>query len=337
MKEIALEQGSKEWLEWRKGAELDDGPRITATAGSVCGGRSTFMTAHELWQEMLGRRPRQAVNPAMLHGQRTEPLARAAYMKLVGEDYEAICIQSSTEPWIAASLDGVDTFRTRGAEIKCPISKATHDFALRGEVPEMYFDQIQWQLLASDGQLTEIDYFSYMPEYGEAKPITVKPDPVRQAQLRTAAEQLRLAVLTQIPLAGTEFETASNTYVVINRRAKQIAEQLEDAKNILKKLANGKTTTAGGAMVIVSENSGRVDNDALIKALADIAGITPEALSSLKETFRGKTSTVTTVKESAEANAVWEAYKATQKAMDSVSIPIAAPDDADKPMVSPIW
>lgn len=337
MKEIALEQGSQEWLEWRKGVELDDGPRITATAGSVCGGHSTFSSPHELWQEMLGRRPKKGVSPAMLHGTKTEPFARAAYMQLLGEDYEAICIQSSTDPWIGASLDGVDTFRTRGVEIKCPSSKTTHDFALRGEVPAHYYDQIQWQMLASDGHIKEIDYFSYAPEFGQAMPITVKPDLTRQAQLKMACEQFRLAVLTQVPLAGTEFETASNTYVVINRRAKQLDEQLEDAKNILKKLSNGKTTTAGGAMVIVSENSGRIDNDAFIKALAEKLGLTPDELAAMKETFRGKSSTVTTVKESAEANAVWEAHKATLKAMDTVSFATALPEDASKPMVSPIW
>ena len=339
MQEIDLVQGSPAWLEWRKGVDLIDGPRITATAASVCGGLNPFQTAHELWQEMLLRRPRQAVNPAMLRGQRMEPLARAAYMKFIGEDYEPICIQSKPYPWIAASLDGVDTFRTRGVEIKCPMSSATHDMAMLGQVPDYYYDQIQWQLLASDGQIQEIDYFSYAPEFGEAKPITVKPDLIRQAQLQNATSQFRLAVVTQIPLAGTEFETASNTYVVLNRRAKALDEQLEDAKNILKGLANGKTTTAGGAMVIVSENQGRIDNDAFIKALAEKAGITPADLATMKETFRGKSSTVTTVKESAEATAVWEAFKATQKAMEATSIVIPSAEESEEsvPMVSPHW
>ena len=337
MQEIALTQGSPEWLEWRKGNDLVDGPRITATAASVIGGTNPFQTAHELWLEMLGRRARQAVNPAMLRGQRMEPLARAAYMKIVGEDYESICAQSTSDPWIAASLDGVDMFRTRGVEIKCPMSSTTHDMAMLGKVPEYYYDQIQWQLLSSDGQIQEIDYFSYAPELGEAKPITVKPDLIRQAQLQNAAFQFRLAVLSQIPLAGTEFETASNTYVVLNRRLKALEEQLESSKNVLKILAKGKSTTAGGAMVIVSETSGRIDNEAFTKALAEKAAMTPDELATLKETFRGKSSTVTTVKESAEATAVWEAYKATQKAMDSVSIATPVAVDETATVVSPHW
>jgi putative phage-type endonuclease len=337
MIEINLDQGTPEWLEWRKGTELDDGPRITATAASVCGGRSDFNTPHNLYLEMIGTGKKQGFNKAMQHGHDTEPKARAEYMKIVGEDYEPICIQSSTEPWIAASLDGVDTFRTRGVEIKCPISDKTHSLFMRGEVPPGYYDQIQWQMLASDNQITEIDYFSYCPQLGSGMPITVKSDPLRQAQLMAAAQQFRLAVLTRVPLAGSEFESASMAYVVVNRRIKAMNDQLEDAKNILKKLANGEDKNAGGAMVIYSENSGRIDNDAVIKALALKCCMTADELAVFKENFRGKSTPVTTVRESSEADAVWEAYKQTQKTMDSLSMVIPLQEDEAKPMVSPIW
>lgn len=337
MIEIQLIQGTAEWLEWRKGVELKDGPRITATAASVAGGRSIFATPHQLWEEMTGQKSPKDATFAMRHGQRTEPKARNAYMRYVGEEYEPVCIQSSNDPWIAASLDGLDILRTRGVEIKCPVQPGNHQKAMNGEVPDYYYDQIQWQLLASDGQIAEIDYFSYMPEVGNAKPITVKADPQRQNELKQAAERFRLAVLTGIPLAGSAFETAANQFCIINRMVKQMTERLEEAKNNLKKLiVDDKTTTAGGAMVIVSMNDGRVNNEAVINSLAEKCGITPEELDALKKSKRSAPTKVVTIKETSEAEAIWQAHLAKQQVTTSV-VTITQGCDEQEQVVSPLW
>ena len=171
MKEIHLDQGNPDWLAWRAGNAFTDifgvkhpaldGPRITATAGSVCGGKSPFSTMHRLWQEMTGRRQREEATFAMDRGNALEPKARQLYNSIVGVEYEALCVESTATPWIAASLDGVDLLRTRGVEIKCPISERIHDMAMLGQVPDYYYDQIQWQMLATDNQIKEIDFFSY--------------------------------------------------------------------------------------------------------------------------------------------------------------------------------
>jgi hypothetical protein len=65
--------------------------------------------------------------------------------------------------------------------------------------------------------------------------------------------------------------------------------------------------------------------------------MTDDELAVFKETFRGESTSVTTVRESSEADAVWEAYKQTQKAMETLSVVLPSQEDEEKPMVSPIW
>ena len=250
MKEIYLEQGTPDWLAWRAGERFVDvhgvthpaidGIRITATTASVCGGHSPFATPHQLWGEMLGYRKREDASFAMKRGSALEPKARAEYTKIVGEEYEPLCIESSQTPWIAASLDGVDLLRTRGVEIKCPISENTHDMAMMGTVPPYYFDQMQWQMLSSDNQLTEMDYFSFAPQIGKAHPITVRADLKRQAELVEASMRFRLAVMTRVPLSGSEFDQAAKAFLVLNRKLKFLQAQLDEAKAEVSRLQKAK-------------------------------------------------------------------------------------------------
>lgn len=343
MKEIYLEQGTDDWLAWRSGrAFVDifgeihsaiDGPRITATAGSVCGGHSPFATPHELWGEMLGLRKRQVANFVMLRGSAMEPKARKAYTDFVGEEYEALCIQSTDTPWIAASLDGVDLLRTRGVEIKCPMSEATHDLARLGEVPIYYRDQILWQMLASDNQIKEIDYFSFAPKIGFADPITVQIDLKRQMELVEAAMKFRLAVMTKVPLSGSEFEQAGKMFLVLNRRMKLLEAQVEEAKDRVKKIADGKPMQGGGVMVTVANKDGSVGWEKVAQELIAKFAVADDDVKTMKETHKGKASKTVSVKEAGDADAVYaEILSSAAQETNVVEIP-------SEPLVqpSPIW
>jgi putative phage-type endonuclease len=333
MKEIFLDQGTPDWLSWRAGEAYTDiyaaphealnGPRITATAASVCGGFSPFATPHELWGQMLGLRKREVANFVMQRGSALEPKARRAYTEIVGEDYEALCIESSINPWIAASLDGVDLLRTRGVEIKCPISQKTHDMAMLGEVPKYYYDQIQWQMLASDNQLKEIDYFSFAPQIGFAQPITVKFDLLRQAELIDASMKLRLAVMTRVPISGSEFEQAGKAYLVLNRRLKEIEVELDLAKERVKALAGGKPTQGGGVMVTVSNSDGRTSWEKVALDLIAMLALPADELDALKFSHKGKPTTTISVKEAADADAIYlEILSSEKQDTNIVEIPM---------------
>lgn len=315
MNQIHLDQGTPDWLNWRAGRAFIDvysgehealnGPRITATAASVCGGHSPFSKPHELWGEMVGLRKRTVANFVMQRGSDMEPRARKAYTEIVGEDYEALCVESVVNPWIAASLDGVDLLRTRGVEIKCPMSQKTHDLAMLGEVPKYYYDQIQWQMLATDNQLTEIDYFSYAPQIGVAKPITVKIDLKRQAELVDASMKLRLAVMTLVPISGSEFDQAGKAFLVLNRKMKALEIELDIAKERVKALANGKPTQGGGVMVTVSNTEGRTSWEKIAQGLIATYQVSDGDVESLKMTHKSKPTKTISVKEAGDADAVF--------------------------------
>jgi putative phage-type endonuclease len=331
MKEIHLEQGTADWLAWRAGKDFVDifgvahaaltGLRITATAASVCGGYSPFSTPHQLWGEMLGLRQREIATFVMQRGTALEPKARKAYTDIVGEEYEALCIESTATPWIAASLDGVDLLRTRGVEIKCPMSDSatgSHALALQGVVAPYYFDQIQWQMLSSDNQLKEIDYFSYAPAMGKAQPITVQIDLLRQAELIDAALKLRLAVMTKVPLSGSEFDQAAKAFLVLNRRLKAIEAECDDAKNRVKALAGGKAIQGGGVMVIVGGGEGRTSWEKVAMDLVAKLNLEDCDLDLLKQTYKGKTSTTISVKEAADADAIYNEIMDAQRHETSI-------------------
>lgn len=348
MREVFLEQGSDEWLNWRAGKRVFDlqgntfeavtgGPRITATAASVIAGSNPFQKPHELWLEMLGMRKRQEATFAMQRGNAMEPKARAAFMKIIGEEYEPVCIQSSTDAWIAASLDGVDLLRTQGVEIKCPISQNTHDFALRGEVPPYYYDQIQWQFMASDNTLSRIFYYSWAPKMGEAPPIEVLPNLARQSELLRQAEIFRRHIDTKVPLSGTEFEAAAKNFLIFNRRAKEIKEQMDKVKEQLKELSGGKPTQGGGVMVTISNSQGSLNWQSIAKALAAQQGLSDQELAQLCEQHRGLPSVVFSVKESVEADAIYEQLMNEQASIGNVSTPDIVSNDESEVNISPNW
>jgi putative phage-type endonuclease len=338
MFEIQLDQGTDDWLAWRAGKaftdltgashEALDGPRITATAASVCGGHSPFNTPHGLWGEFLGLRKREIASFVMERGSAMEPHARAAYNAIVGEVYEPVCIQSERTPWAAASLDGVDAFRSRGVEIKCPFSENTHGMAILGKVPDYYFDQIQWQLLCGDDQLLEIDYFSYAPKLGKADPITVKPDLIRQQELLQASLNFRLAVITRVPLSGNEFDQAAKQYLILSRKMDELQAQVEAAKERVKTLAGGQAVQGGGVQVIVADKKGSVSWEKVSTALVEKFKISKEDLEEVKTANTGKPGKTISVREAADADAVYAEIKASMSAQSETSI-VTVPDSEE--------
>lgn len=282
MKVIHLEQGTPDWLKWRKGESFidangqehagcaDGGYRITATAASVVGGYNPFDTIHTLFDKLTGRVEAEKSTYPMERGTFLEPRARSAFEKVSGESYEPACIQSNEYDWIAASLDGLDAMRTRGLEIKCPISKkpeGSHAMALDGVVAPYYFDQIQWQFAASDNRILEIDYFSYHPEMGNAKPIIVTPDLARQTALRNAVMEFRLSLVKNIPVAGEEWEKAVKQWLLANHLEKAAKERADGFKDRLKELAGNTSISACGASVSISTPEPKPDLEKVIESL----------------------------------------------------------------------
>jgi putative phage-type endonuclease len=146
-----LQQGSEEWLSWRKkgigGSE----------AGSVMG-VNPYCDAYELWQRKLGLIPEVEPNDAMIRGHQLEPEARALFEIETGIKMIPMCYIHSEYDFIRASLDGISVDERIILEIKCPGLK-THSEALSEKIRPYYYAQMQHQLLVTGAELCY--YFSY--------------------------------------------------------------------------------------------------------------------------------------------------------------------------------
>ena len=339
MNEIDLEQGSDNWLRWRRGDKYvtsdgvlmagtgDGGPRITATAASVIAGSSPFQSPEELWGELMGLRPAKDLNYVMARGKDMEPEARQAYCVIVNEDYQSLCLQSAEHDWIGSSPDGLDIMRTRGVEIKCPFSDAadgSHRQAMNGVVVQYYYDQIQWQHLSADNLLTEIDYFSYAPSIGYAAPIPVKVDLERQKWMIEKVIAFRVALMERVPLCGTEFEQAAKSYLLLKRKLDDLTFQVEVAKASLKTLANGKGISGGGVSVGFTKSKPAAQWSKVIDQLKDQFQIKSEVIAEMTEQH---SKTIVEPNLEAVAQAIAQAYAVEQCVLEGM---VEASKDAPK-------
>jgi putative phage-type endonuclease len=153
---IDLEQGSPEWLEYRR-------TRIGSSDAPVIMGESPWKTPYQLWQEKLSESHENKENFAMYRGKMLEERARSAYEVMKGEIFYPRVVQHREHSWKLASLDGLSYDAQRAVEIKCP-GREDHDLALSGKIPPKYKAQLQHQIHVC--KLDSIDYFSFDGESG---------------------------------------------------------------------------------------------------------------------------------------------------------------------------
>ncbi len=176
---VDLEQGTKEWLDWRKS-------KITASEIASIVGQG-FNTPEEVWQKKKGLLSENVDNRAMKRGRDNEPHVRRYAESVFGRRIEPLCIENAFEPWIASSLDGLDMEeQTMIHEIKVP-GKATHLIAANGNVPPKYYLQIQWQILSAANSVTAM--------YWSAAGLPFRENPL------TYHEFLQYAQVIHVPVA----------------------------------------------------------------------------------------------------------------------------------------
>ncbi len=165
MKIIPVEQGSPEWLSWRKTV-------ITATDCPAILGSSPWATAYKCWQRKLGLVEEQPSNAAMERGRNLEPQAREQFVYKWNIHMHPAVVESTEFEFLGASLDGISPCRKYILEIKCG-GRELHCMAARGEIPQYYLDQMQHQLLVTGAE--KCFYYSYDGKDGIY--IEVFPDP----------------------------------------------------------------------------------------------------------------------------------------------------------------
>lgn len=145
---IELEQGTQEWLDFRK-------TKITATDSAIIVGASHWKTRIQLYNEKIDLNVKPLyINDRMQRGLDLEPIARDLFCVRTGHDMQPRVI---VKEWAMASLDGINE-RNEILEIKCPGEK-DHSIALSGKVPDHYYPQLQHQMYVCDSQ--KAFYFSF--------------------------------------------------------------------------------------------------------------------------------------------------------------------------------
>lgn len=268
MKIIDLEQGSAEWLAWRRTV-------ITATDASILMGHNAWETPYSCWQRKLGLIPEKKSNEAMERGKRLEPEARAQFIARQGIAMHPAVVESTEFDFLGASLDGISEKGNYILEIKCGGEKL-HEMAKNGEIPEYYRDQMQHQLLVTGAKLCF--YYSYDGTDGVY--LEVLPDPkFREEFLPKAREFFKCIALNESPpLQSKDYRDMSHVVKWhefsdgYNNICEEI-DRLEEKKEVFRKglieLGEDQNCMGNGIYLSKIQRKGNVDYSC-IPALKEI-------------------------------------------------------------------
>ena len=262
MKIIELEQGSPEWLSWRKTV-------ITATESSIIMGNNPWDTPYSCWQRKLGLIEEKKSNDAMERGKRLEPEARAQFIERYAIEMNPVVVESSEYEFLGASLDGLSNRGDQILEIKCGGTKL-HDMAARGEVPAYYQDQMQHQMLVTGAQ--KAFYYSYNGTDGIC--IEVAPDPEWVKKFMPKAREFWKCIALNEPPAlqdsdykdmsdEPEWRLMANEYRELCDKIDLLEEKKQNYRKELLRLCGDKNCLGSGIRAMKTVMRGRVDYDAI--------------------------------------------------------------------------
>jgi len=160
MKIVELEQGSLEWLEFRKkGIGASDIPIIMEA--------SPYTTRYQLWRQKLGFSEGEPENYAMRAGKAAEADIRAYAESYRNMSFSPLVCHEEENPWAFASLDGYNADNKEALECKLFMRASSFAPVLRGEIPESHRLQMIWQLLCSSAN--SVSYCAFCKETGQFK------------------------------------------------------------------------------------------------------------------------------------------------------------------------
>lgn len=260
VKFIHLEQGSSEWLEWRKN-------KIGSSDIATIMGLNPHCTPYALWSRLIADEHVE-VTDRMQRGKDLEPIVRS----LMNEKYEVLgcewipcCVESLDYPWAITSFDGVCiSYEYPMIEIKCPGDKA-HGIALMGQVPEIYYPQVQWQLWM--GGMEKGLYVSFDGE--KCVEVVVHRDEIFIAKMVDAAIDFYHLLINFIPPPMTDKDYVEivdpeaiedmEKLKIVERELKYLENHKELLKQRLVKFAGGRNSRIGDTKILKIIRRGNVD------------------------------------------------------------------------------
>lgn len=149
-----IEQGTEEWLEWRRGV-------IGASEAAIIMGDTRRKGRQQLLDEKRGLVEPFRGNDVTREGNLNEPHARAALAKKYKQKLTPTIVQDFHEPFLAASLDAINRSKDRIYEIKC--GARTYEIVeISRKVPSYYVAQVQHMLMVT--QMESLIFAAYRPQ-----------------------------------------------------------------------------------------------------------------------------------------------------------------------------
>ncbi|EDC3042365.1 hypothetical protein GAC58_07960 [Campylobacter coli] len=230
---IDLEQGSVEWLNFRKG-------KIGASMVASCVGiKGAFNSKEEARDIILGLKEVYQ-NEAMKKGNNYEALIRARVEFLHSVSITPVVLQSLENEMFIASLDGIDE---NGVIYEFKYSQDEYDFIKRNKKPsDKYYAQVQFQLYISG---KEKCIFVVMNKEEEIVECEVLRDEAYQEWLVKSVKQF---ILDYIINQKSDYKDLDDNHakeltieiIRLENTIKPIKEKLESLKKELIALANGE-------------------------------------------------------------------------------------------------
>jgi len=261
--EEILVQNSPEWHEFRS-------RHIGASEVPAIMGTCDFKSAYQLWLDKTGIYKKDVDNFATQRGKMYEPIILEEYERKVGVKTVQKVLEYPEWPVLSASLDG---WREDNVvvEVKCP-SKAKHQLALAGYVPETYKDQIQAQLLVSGASYA--DYVSYDPNEPEETRmaiVQVSNDINRQTQILEKAKEFWALVLAKIPPQGTveQIELYDDLIEIssIKSEIAKLEKKKKELEDKIKSLMKANHVICEQFSVTWTERKGAIDYESIPELL----------------------------------------------------------------------
>ncbi len=285
---ISAPQRSPLWFEIRKGG-------ITATGITAINGTSPYKTAYRLWAELTGHVGEQPAGAAAQRGQILEQAVADYYTAETGKKLRKSngIVRLKEHPWAMASLDRTIVGDPTGlVEIKTSTSSL---WAL-APVPQMYVDQVQWQMLCTGAAYCDVAVLLSGLVFRIER---VEADPKYQTMLFDKAVAFRelVATGTPPPLTGNDSDTlaevnpqSKNTYAVADTQLDHIARLYIEAKAeaeaadaalkemaiaIKEAIADGEGVKGNGWLATWKQNKPSIKVD--WESIADVLrGVAPE-------------------------------------------------------------
>ena len=191
-----MNQGSQEWLEWRKTG-------VCASDSPILAYWSKDQTPFTLWQEKLGLIPGHTIPQApMQHGSESEAQLRAMLSLETGRNYQPALCQSDKYPFMLASLDAfaVPDYLAEMKYVGLEYYKNLHSMY---DIKEAHLIQMDHQMLVMDINHMEYLATNNMKDY---KRIHVSASHIRQFDILKRAQEFWHCVETRTPPRKCELD-----------------------------------------------------------------------------------------------------------------------------------